>query len=203
MLVSLARNRISVKRQSTTGKSTVIDTTGIVDSLPTPFQPCSILLELGSTSTGSAVIEGTDNTDTSQSETLSFTSAKLRQGIKVFKTITRIVFTGLNGKNVKVKYRGLDGSSVKVQNVIYSCINAQISASRQNWNNDRSGTVENGNIKIMIPLYCANDENKIQAGDLIMDLESNQTYLATGMILEEGVGINRFQIVYAERRERT
>jgi len=203
MLVSLARNRISVTRQKTTGKQRNVDG-GVVQNLPTPFQPCSILVELRDNDTGTALIEGTDSNDVSQNETVSFTSSKLGQGIKLFKTISRVTLTDIDsGNHVYVRYRGLDGSSVKVQEDIYTCINAQISASRQNWNNDRSGTVENGNIKIMIPLYCSNEDNKIQAGDLITDLDSNQVYLATGMILEEGVGINRFQIVYAQRRERT
>ena len=203
MLVSLARNRISVTRQKTTAKQRNIDGS-VINSLPTPSQPCSILIELRDNDTGSALIEGTDSNDVSQNETVTFSSSKIGQGIKLFKTVTTVTFTDIDSGNyVYVRYRGLDGSSVKVQEDVYTCINAQISASRQSWPNDRSGTVESGKIKIMIPLYCSNEDNKIQAGDLITDLDSNQVYLATGMILEDGVGINRFQIVYAERRERT
>jgi len=200
MLVSLSRNRISVTRQATIVKESDV---GTLTTFTTPAQPCSILIELRDSGTGSSLITGTDSSDGVQTETLTFTNSKYAQGIKLFKTVTQVTFTSLSGNRVTIKYRALDGSQVKIQSTIYSCINAQISASRQKWDNGVSGTVQNGNIKIMIPLYCSDSTNKIQAGDLITDLDSNQTYLATGNILDDGVGINRFQIVYAERRERT
>lgn len=200
MLVSLARNRISVTRQATIVKEADI---GTLTTFTSPAQPCSILMELRDSGTGSSLITGTDSSDGVQTETLTFTSSKYAQGIKLFKTVTQVTFTSLSGNRVTIKYRALDGSQVKIQSSIYSCISAQITASRQNWNNDRSGTVENGKLKILIPLYCTDQSNKIQAGDLITDLDSLQVYMATGNIMEDGVGINRFQVVYAERREGT
>ncbi len=201
MLVTIVRNRISVKRQTTEAKQGNVAASVI--TFPAPSQASTVLLELNNADTGSVLITGTDKNDGAQTETLTFTSSKIAQSVKVFKTVTQLDFTDLAGNYFYARFRGRDGSSVKVQSTVYTCINAQISPSRQSWPNDRSGTVQSGNMKILVPLYCMDEANVIQSGDLLTDLDSSQVFMATGNILFEGIGINRYQVIYAERRERT
>ncbi len=205
MLASIARNSISVKRQKTIGADlTIADGERTITTLATPVIPCTVLISLQDNDTGSVLVTGTDSSNAAQTETITLSSKKLGQGLKVFKTITEIEITDCtNGNALQVLYRGRDGSQVKAQAILFSCIQCQISYTKQTWRNDRSGTVESGGVKFMIPLLCNSEDQKLRAGDLITDIESGNHFLVVGNAFIDGVGLNRFQVVYGERRERT
>ena len=205
MLASIARNTISVERQKTIGAElTIAVGQRTIDTLATPVIPCTVLISLENNDTGSALVTGTDSDNVVQTETITLTSNKLGQGLKEFKTITEIAITDLtDGNTVQALYRGKDGSQVKAKASLFNCIQCQISYSQQSWRNDRSGTVESGRVKFMIPMFCNSADQKLRAGDLITDRESGNQFLAVGNAFIDGVGLNRFQVVYGERRERT
>ena len=207
MLASIARNSVSVQRQVTIAGERVIsaDVGGnTITTLATPVIPATVLIKLTSADSGSALITGTDSTGGAQTETITFSSSKLGQGIKLFATVTSIETTTIAvGNTVQAVYRGVDGSSVKSKQALYACLRCQISYSTQSWPNGKSGTVESGKIKIMIPLLCNSYESRLRPGDLITDSDSGFQFLVSGIGYIDGVGINRFQVVYGERRERT
>ena len=205
MLASIARNTISVERQKTIGATlTIADGERTIDTFAPPVIPCTVLIQLNDSDTGSVLVTGTDSAGANQTETITLSSSKLGQGLKVFKTVTEIAITDCtNGNVVQVLYRGRDGSQVKAQAILFSCIQCQISYTQQSWRNDRSGTVESGKVKFMIPLLCNSTDQKLRAGDLITDRESGNQFLVVGNAFIDGVGLNRFQVVYGERRERT
>ena len=205
MLLSVARNRISVKRQKTIFKeATPSATPETIAVTAQPIIPCTVFVELGSAAaTGTVQVVGTDEAGGSQTETLAFSSGKLQQGLKVFKTITELIATNLSSVLISAKYRGRDGSQVKTQAEIYSCVSCQISYTAQSWPNARDGTTQKGNIKIMIPIFCNSSESRLREGDLVTDLDSSAEFMVKGIAFESGVGINSFQTVYAERREGT
>ena len=204
MLLSVARNRVSVKRQKTIFASvTPSSASEVVSVTSQPVTPCTVLIELSTASTGTIEVQGTDSTGSSQTETLSFSSQVIQQGIKTFATVTQITATDLLGILLEGKYRGRDGSAVKTQSTLYSCLSCQISYTAQSWPNGRDGTTQKGNIKIMIPVFCNSSDSRLREGDLVTDLDSSATFLVKGIAFESGVGINRFQTVYAERREGT
>lgn len=203
MLISISRNRISVERQITIGGERNVDG-GTLRNLATPIVPCTILISLRNTDTGTALVTGTNSSDQSQTETITITNSKLGQGIKLFKTISLVELTNIDsGNHIQVKYRGKDGSQVKAQNTLFDCLPCDISYSSQSWNNDKSGTVQNGKVTITIPVFCNDETQRLHAGDLITDLDSGYQFLVNGMAYIDGVGINRFQVVNAERREKT
>ena len=205
MLLSVARNRVSVKRQKTIFISQAPSTTPeTIANTAQPIIPCTVLVELGiAAPTATVEIVGTDEAGSSQSETLGFSSGTIQQGLKVFKTVTQLVTTNLSSVTLSAKYRGRDGSQVKTQAELYSCISCQISYTAQSWPNGRDGTTQKGNIKILIPIFCNSSESRLREGDLVTDLDSSAVFMVKGIAFESGVGINRFQTVYAERREGT
>ena len=209
MLASIARNSISVQRQKTIGGErslTVGNST--LDNLATPVIPATVVMELrddGDTvpSNASCLITGTDINAATITETVEFLGSKFAQGIKLFATINTIVASNLSGWHIYAKYRGIDGSTVKAQSDLFGCIQCQISYTQQSWPNGRSGTVETGKVKFMIPMFCNDAAQLLRSGDLITDRGSGSKYLVNGMAFIDGVGVNRFQVVYGERRERT
>jgi len=68
MLVTIVRNRISVKRQTTEAKQGSVAAS--VTTFPIPSQASTVLLELNNADTGSVLITGTDKNDGAQTETL-------------------------------------------------------------------------------------------------------------------------------------
>lgn len=203
MLASIARNTVSVERQKTIGGERNVDG-GTLRNLATPVVPATILIKLRNSDTGSVEITGTDSTGAAQTETITISSSKLGQGIKLFATVSLVETTDIDsGNHIQVLYRGKDGSAVKAKEDLFTCLQCQIQYNQQSWPNGRSGTVESGKVKIMIPLLCNNTENRLGAGDLITDRDSGFQFLVGGIGYIDGVGINRFQVVYAERRERT
>ena len=205
MLLSIARNRVKVTRQQTIGGTQTATTDpATIETIYQPNIATTILLALDvATPAATATVTGTDKSDAVITEEYAFTTGIYQQGVKTFKTVTSVSLVGLEGKTVEMKYRGVDGSAVKAQRVIYNCINCQISYSTQKWPNERSGTVETGKVKIQIPVLCNSADQRLREGDLVEDLDSGYTYLVVGVGIEAGVGINSFQTVFTERREGT
>jgi hypothetical protein len=210
MLASIARNTVSVTRQKTIGGERLIAANSgqgaELTNLAQPVIPATVLCEIRDKDcicNSSVVITGTDADGETITETVDFNGTRFAQGLTLFTTVTSVQTANMEDDYVYVKYRGKDGSQVKAQDALFSCIQCQISYTQQSWPNGRSGTVESGKVKFMIPLLCNSADQKLRAGDLITDLDSGYQFLVVGMAYIDGVGLNRFQVVYGERRERT
>lgn len=212
MLASIARNTISVQRQKTIGgERTLSSDSGNgaeLHNLATPVIPATVLCQIRDDGddcicNGSCVITGTDSQGDVITETVEFNGSHFAQGLTLFTTVTRVQTSNMSGFHIYVKYRGVDGSAVKARDDLFTCIQCQITYNAQSWPNGRSGTVESGKVKFMIPLLCNTEDQLLRAGDLITDRDSGAQYLVVGMAYVDGVGLNRFQVVYGERRERT
>lgn len=210
MLASIARNTVSVTRQKTIGGERLIAANSgqgaELTNLAQPVIPATVLCEIRDQDcicNSSVVITGTDEDGNTITETVDFNGTRFAQGLTLFTTVTSVQTANMQDDYVYVKYRGKDGSQVKAQDALFNCIQCQISYTQQSWPNDRSGTVESGKVKFMIPLLCNSEDQKLRAGDLITDRDSGYQFLVVGMAYIDGVGLNRFQVVYGERRERT
>ena len=206
MLATIARSRITIKRQATQAISqTAADTIAVTSQ---PLNEAVVQIAIVPYVAGTVTVIGTYD-GSAQSEVLTIVgynltdevSKGLATTIKLFDTVTSLdCSSGLGGNTtLTMSYRSEDGGAVQFRSTITTCYPAQISRGYEFWRNGRAGTDQTERITIMIPYTCSFAP---RAGDIIINDDTAEQFLCVGApLIDGGIGAMQHFRISADRRE--
>ena len=203
MLASIARSRITIKRQSTQAISQSAQDTINVTSQP--ITDAVVQLAVAPYVAGTVTVTGTLN-GAAQSEEVtlvgySSNTKGLASTVKLFDTVTSLTCSGglAGNTTLTMSYRAEDGGAVQFRQTITTCYPAQISRGYEAWRNGRAGTDQSERITIMIPYTCSFSP---RSGDIIINDDTSEQFLCVGApLIDGGIGAMQHFRISADRRE--